>query len=451
MAQGGDGAGRGSWATRVGFVLAAAGSAIGLGNIWKFPYITGVNGGGAFVLVYIACILVVGLPIMFAELVIGKHTHRNPVGAFRKMAAGSRRPWWLVGVLGVASGLCILSFYAVVAGWALDYFIMAIRGAFVGTDEEIAGLFGDLASSPLRCVFWQTIFMVFTIAIVAGGVRKGIESWNKILMPVLFLLLLVLMVNSLLNDGGAEGFRFLFAADFSKITPKAALEAMGHAFFTLSLGMGAMITYGSYLGEKADISRDALIITFLDTLIALMAGLVIFPIVFRYGLEPGAGPSLIFKTLPVLFAKMPAGRLVATAFFLLLSFAALTSAISLLEVVVAWGVDERGWGRKKAALVLGGVVWLLGLPSANLAYEVPLFGMSFLDIMDALTTNYMLPLGGLFIALYVGWIMPVETKAAEFHHPHGPVHRAWRFIIRYVTPVAVVAVMLYKMGVIKLR
>ncbi len=318
---------RGNWGTRVGFILAATGSAIGLGNIWKFPYITGVYGGGAFVLVYLFCVLLIGLPLMIGELMIGRRTQKNPVGAFKALHH-KKSIWQITGWLGIASGFLILSYYSVVAGWAIAYIFKAAAG-FSGSTEAIQSQFGALVTSPQSSIMWHTIFMGLTIAIVVGGVKNGIERWSKILMPMLFTLLLGLMIYGLaFTDGGMQALSFLFSPDFSKLTAEGVLSALGHAFFTLSLGMGAMLTYGSYMKKETNLMKDAITVSFLDTLIALMAGVAIFSMVFNYDLEIAAGPGLIFKTLPVLFAQT--GRWISIPFFVLLSFAALTSAISLL-------------------------------------------------------------------------------------------------------------------------
>ncbi|HHI03906.1 MAG: sodium-dependent transporter [Candidatus Zixiibacteriota bacterium] len=434
-------ASRGNWGTRIGFIMAATGSAIGLGNIWKFPYITGVYGGGAFVFVYLLCVLIVGLPLMITEFIIGRRSQKNPVGAFRKLHH-KKSPWQLTGWLGVASGFIILSFYSIIAGWALAYIFKSIVG-FTGSAEAIQSEFVALVTDSGQSIMWHTIFMGLTVAIVIGGVQEGIERWSKILMPLLLALLLGLMYYGLVfTHGGSAALSFLFNPDFSSLSTEGVLSALGHAFFTLSLGMGAMITYGSYMKREVNILRDAVTISFLDTLIALIAGVAIYSMVFNYGLEPAAGPGLIFQTLPVLFAET--GPIVSVAFFVLLSFAALTSAISLLEVVVSYFVDERKWSRVKATLTLGFLIYLTGLLSAIATITIPFRGkeQGFLDIFDFITTNYMLPIGGLLTCLFIAWVMPDKDRSDEFGSSGG-FYRTLILVLRFITPVAVLIIILH--------
>lgn len=432
---------RGQWGTRIGFILAATGSAIGLGNIWKFPYITGEYGGGAFVLIYIGCVVIVGLPLMMSELIIGRHSKLNTVGAFRFMHHA--KSWWQsVGWLGLASGFLILSFYSVIAGWALAYIFKSISG-FAGTPDQIQSEFGALAGNAGMSILWHTIFMAMTVAIVIGGVKSGIERWSKILMPSLFAILAGLVIYGLTaTSGGSKALAFLFKPDMTHLTAEAVLSALGHAFFTLSLGMGAMITYGSYMNPSEKITRDAVVISFLDTLIALMAGVAIYSLVFEFGMETAQGPGLVFKTLPVLFAQT--GPWVSVPFFILLSFAALTSAISLLEVVVAYFVDERGWSRKRATIGIGAMIYAVGLLSATAALTVPFRGsqQSFLDVFDFITTNYMLPIGGLMTCIFTAWIIKPQDKIKEFGSS-GILYKGLDFTLKFVTPVAVLLVILH--------
>ncbi len=432
---------RQGWGSRTGFILAAAGSAVGLGNIWKFPYITGEFGGGAFVLVYLVCVILVGLPLMVAEFMIGRRAQQNPVGAFQRLHhKGSL--WQFAGWLGVASGFVILSFYSVVAGWALAYVFKSIVG-FSGTAEQIQTQFTNLVLSPRDSVLWHTIFMILTVAIVLGGIRRGIERWSKILMPTLLALLLGLMLYGLFyTHGGMAAVKFLFRPNFSKLSADAVLSALGHAFFTLSLGMGAMITYGSYMQRDARIIRDAVTISVLDTVIALIAGIVIFSLVFNYGMEPQQGTGLIFKTLPVLFKET--GPLISVPFFVLLSFAALTSAISLLEVVVSYFVDVRGWSRAVSCLILGSLIYFFGFLSANANWTMWFRGQDqgFFDVFDYVSTNFMLPIGGVLTCLFVAWVMKEKDKIEEFGS-RGPLYLGLKTALRYVSPVAVLLVMLH--------
>lgn len=441
---------RGRWSSRLGFVMAAAGSAVGLGNIWKFPYITGMHGGGAFVLFYLFCILSIGVPLMVAEMVIGRHTRKDPVGAFKRLKGDG---WTLVGWMGVVAAFSILSYYCVVAGWAVDYLWMALKGTFSQQHaDQVPQLFGRLLASDFSQLFWQALFMGMTVWIVIGGVKGGLERANKIMMPILFLILVALAGHGLFSAGGAKAFQFLFAADWHKLDPPAMLEALGHAFFSLSLAMGAMLTYGSYADEEINIPKVAITVSIMDTLVALLSGLAIFPIVFSYGMAPAAGPGLVFKTLPILFSRMPGGTLIAILFFLLLVFAALTSAISLLEVVVAYYCDERKWNRSKATLVMGAGIFIMGVPSAlsnNLLKDWLIIGdRNFLDSVDLLATNYLLPLGGLLITLFAGWVLTPKVGREELLKGGGShsFYRIWFFLIRYVSPVLVALVLLNKIG-----
>ncbi len=443
---------RGHWTSRFGFILAAAGSAIGLGNVWKFPYITGQNGGGAFVLVYLICIVLVGLPIMMAEFLIGRHGQRDAVGSFAALE-GRRSPWVLVGWGGVAASFILLSFYAVVAGWSFDYVVKASLGTFAGrTPDEINAIFDTLVSSAGQVIFWQALFIVATVAIVLGGIRGGIERYSKILMPVLFALLVLLFVRGMLSPGARQGLEFMFRPDFGSLTPKSILDALGHAFFTLSIGAGTMITYGSYLEKDSDLFSLSLRITILDTVVALLAGLAIFPVVFAAGLEPGAGPGLVFQTIPIVFSSLPFGSLLAVVFFVLLSFAALSSSISMLEVSVAYLVDEKGWGRRRATMLIGGAAFLVGLPSAlsfNLWSDVtPLFDMTFFALFDVLVSSYLLPIGGFLVALYAGWFWKKEEEKAELAGRTGRrwLYPVWHFLLRFVAPISVLVIILNKAG-----
>jgi NSS family neurotransmitter:Na+ symporter len=436
------------WASKFGFVLAATGSAVGLGNMWRFPYKAGEFGGGAFVLVYLAAVIAMGIPVLIAEFIIGRSTQKNPVGAFR--ALRNNKFWPLVGWLGVLTGFVILSYYCVVGGWILKYIFSSLTSAF--ETGAAGGRFESFLASPAEMVLWHGIFMGFTIFIVRGGISSGIEKWSKILMPAFIILLLILMVNSLFSPGAEKGINFLLKPDFSKLTREGVLEALGSAFFSLSLGMGAMLTYGSYLDKDTNISVSSLEIAFLDTFCAIIAGLMIFPIVFTYNMNPQAGPGLFFITLPEVFASMPAGQLIGITFFVLVAFAAITSAVSLLEVVVSFVMDEFGWTRKKADYLLGFVIFLAGIPSA-LSFNIwsgftAWGGKNIFDILDSLASNFMLPIGGFFIAIFAGWILTHGEKEAEIKKVENAFHfyDIWHILIQYVTPVALLIVLLYTTG-----
>lgn len=442
----------GQWSSRWIFILAATGSAVGLGNIWKFPYITGENGGGAFVLVYLLCIAAVGIPIMIAEVMLGRRGRQSPINTMRQLAIDDGRSanWSLLGWSGVIAGLIILSFYSVIAGWALAYVLNAASGAFSGAPaEEIKGMFGALVSSPGELIFWHTLFMIMTMVVVARGVKRGLEAAIRWLMPALFVLLLI-MVGYAMNSGEfGRGVSFLFSPDFSKISAEGILVAMGHAFFTLSLGMGAIMIYGSYMPKNASISHAVITIAVADTVVALLAGLAIFPIVFANNLEPGAGPGLIFQTLPIAFGQMPGGTFFGTLFFILLVFAAWTSAISIIEPAMSWLVESKGWSRVKASIWCGVATWVVGLGtvfSFNIWSDVTLWGKTFFDLADFLTANIMLPLGGLLIAIFAAWVMKKSASVDELDMGESGGYQLWRFLARYVTPIAVVIVFLKAVG-----
>ena len=442
---------RDTWGSKLAFILAAAGSAVGLGNIWGFPTTAAASGGGAFLLVYLAAVAFIGAPVMLAELVIGRRTQRNPVGAFRALAPGSL--WVVVGALGVMTGIIILSFYSVVAGWTLAYVVKSALGTF-GPGADTAAIFGGVAGSPAPAIGWHLVFMALTIWVVVGGVRDGIERWTKVLMPLLFLLLVLLALRAVTLSGAGPGLEFYLHPDFSRVTARVVLAAVGQAFFSLSLGMGAMITYGSYVSKRDDLVSSAGWVTGFDTLIAVLAGFIIFPTLFHAGLEPGAGgPGMVFVVLTSLLSTIPpapyGGILFGTAFFLLLAIAALTSSISLLEVPTSWLVDERGMRRRRAALLLGGVAFLLGIPSAlangavGWLSRLPGIGMDFLSFLFAVFGQYALVVGALLISLFVGWVWGVRAAGEEVRANDGkfPLGRTWAFLIRFLCPVAIVGIL----------
>ena len=447
------------WGSKFGFVLAASGSAIGLGNIWKFPYIAGENGGAAFIFVYLICIAIVGLPVVIAEILMGRTTQRNPVGAFRKLSGN--KFWITIGGLGVVAGFIILSFYAVVAGWSTGYMIEALRGTFstLTTAEQANTHFNSLVGDPTWMIGFYTIFFVFTMAFVFLGVKDGIEKGSKIMMPILFIILIILMIKGISLKGSEEGLAFLWKPDWSKITGQSVLIALGHAFFTLSLGMGALMTYGSYLDKKSNIPNAALQIVFLDTLIAIMAGVAIFTAVFATGQNPAMGPGLIFNTLTVVFGGMTGGYIFGLLFFILLTLAALTSSISLLEVTVAYFVDERGWSRHKAVLSIGSLVFLFGIPSAlsfNILADLTYNGKTFFDIVDFIASNVLLPVGGFFISIFVAWIWGFDKALIELKHGAENIFkgRTWlvttfKMFLKYVAPVMIFIVFLHSINLLE--
>jgi len=444
---------RSAWSSRWAFMLATAGSAIGLGNIWKLPYMIGVNGGSAFVLVFLACIFLVGIPLMMCETMLGRRAQRNPVDGMRALAqeAGASKAWRWVGISGLFAGLLILGFYSIIAGWVLDYIVRASSGEFAGIDGAGAKTqFETFLSQPLRLLLWHTVFIVMTLGVVSRGVNAGLEKANNILIPALFAILLVLVGYSMAVGDFARSVAFMFTPDFSRITPVAILSALGHAFFSLSLGMGAVMVYGSYLQRHVSITKTTVIIAVADTSVGLLVGLAIFALVFANGLEPAAGPGLIFQTLPIAFGSMPWGDVIGTLFFLLVAFAAWTSAISLVEPAVAWLTENTRLTRKQAALLIGIGDWLLGIAvllSFNAWQDVRLvFGLGIFDTLDKLTSTIMLPLGGLAMALFAGYAMKSRQVQEELGLAEAG-YRFWRFLVRYVAPVAIAAVFLYLLGV----
>lgn len=505
------------WGSQLAFILAAAGSAIGLGNIWKFPYVAGANGGAAFVLVYLVCVFFIGAPIMICEMTLGRSTQRNPVGAFRALAPGGR--WAIVGFMGLVAGFIILSYYSVIAGWTLEYTYHAIVGDFNGlSGQELSSMFTCFTEHPVRPLFWHLVFMGLTMAVVLGGIKEGVGRCAEILMPTLFALLVAVAVFGMFQSGWSRAMQFYLTPDFGKFTITSLLSAMGQAFFSLSLGMGAILTYGSYLGKDRNIVKSGIAVVVLDTLIALLAGLAIFPVVFSDpSLQPTAGPGLLFISLPTAFANMTGGWAVSIAFFLLVVIAALTSSVSLLEVVVSYLMDEKGWERRKAVLVLGGVIFLCGLPSvysitSNGAWSWPrilhaagdpavtveripvatrsaradcpipcvprdgfrtvvkdahvpvgskpsllvrvlrgcrrlMLGKGFFDFLDFVSSNVLLPLGGLLMAVFMGWKLGMGWAWKEIEQGAGPIpvedRVLYGIVLKYLTPVAVGVVLIH--------
>ncbi|MCY4013910.1 MAG: sodium-dependent transporter [Gammaproteobacteria bacterium] len=440
----------GMWSSRLVFVLAAAGSAVGLGNIWKFPYITGENGGGAFVVVYLACIALVGVPIMMAEVMLGRAGRMSPINTMRKLASASGGSgfWPVIGWMGVLAGFLILSYYAVIAGWAVYYVGRLASGTFDGADGAASqAAFDAFLADPWAILLWQTVFMAVTVFIIARGVARGLETAVRWLMPLLLVLLLVLVGYGAAVGDFARGAGFLFSFDVSSLSVGGLLTAMGHAFFTLSLGMGAIMAYGAYLPGRTSIAGTVTTIAVLDTVVALAAGLAIFPIVFATaGLEPGEGPGLMFVTLPIAFGNLPLGAVVGAVFFLLVSFAAVTSAISLTEPALAFLVEQYNAKRTRVAISLGAGCWLLGIGtvlSFNVWADVHVVGgLTFFDFVDYVSYKVLLPVGGLLIALFAGWVLAKPVVAEELGFD-GWQERLWQAAIRFIAPAGVLVVFGY--------
>ncbi|RKZ49507.1 MAG: sodium-dependent transporter [Candidatus Parabeggiatoa sp. nov. 3] len=466
----------GEWSSRLAFILAATGSAVGLGNIWKFPYMTGEYGGGAFVIVYLLCIALIGLPIMMAEVMLGKRGRSSPINTMQALAqeTGRSQIWQLLGWSGVIAGFLILSFYSVIAGWALAYVPRLASGMFtVVSDLPTANAVADfvdtqfnaLVGDPLRLLAWHTAFIIVTITMVAGGVQGGLERAVRWMMPALFILLLVLVGYAMSTPKFMDGVHFMFNIDFDKLLYSKGefrydgiLAAMGQAFFSLSLGMGSIMVYGAYLPKQASIAQTTTAVVVADTLVAILAGLIIFPIVFSNGLQPDAGVGLVFKTLPIAFGQMPFGSFFGTVFFVLLALAAWSSAISLIEPAVAWLVETGKFTRLSATIGCGLAAWLVGLAtvfSFNIWSDIkPLSQFAsfedktLFDLIDYLTTNIMLPLGGLFIAIFVAWIMKRQIVSDEFKSsPNRLGFQVWYFLLRYLTPLGIGLVFLNTIGV----
>jgi NSS family neurotransmitter:Na+ symporter len=439
---------REQWGSKVGFVLAAAGSAIGIGNIWRFPYLTGINGGAAFVLVYLGCVILLGFPIMLAELTLGRHAQKDAVGTFKFIKPKSS--WFLTGSLGVAAGFLILSYYSVVAGWTIGYFFEIIFGVFkrLATTEAISNYFDIYSANPYKAVGYHALFMILCILVVAKGIKGGIERWSKILMPALLVVIIILIIRAVTLKGSLGGVIFFIKPDFSKLTTDSIFNALGQSFFSLSLGMGCIITYGSYLNKRDNLVSSGIMVAFLDTLIALMAGFAIFPAVFAFGMKPDLGVGLVFRSLTNIFNVMPFGILFGALFFFLLGVAAFTSGISLLEVVTAYFVDTKKWTRRKAVWTMGSIIFIIGIPSA-LSFGVlqgyELTGKNFFSMMESLTNNYMLPLGGVLISLFVGYVWGSRFAIEEIKqgNPRFIFGKIWIFLLRYFCPLIMIQILVF--------
>ena len=441
---------RENFGTKFGVLVAMAGSAIGLGNLWRFPYLVGSYGGAAFVFVYIICVFVLCLPILFSEVIVGRRSHANAFGAFKKLAPGSGWKW--LGALYVLTPLIIVSYYSVVGGWGVEYFFKSVTFEFTDgmTQSQLGTLFSSFTSSVWAPLMGHTIFLLMTALIVISGVKSGIEKFGKVMMPMLFVLIVIIAVRAVTLPGATEGLAYLFKPDFSKIDASVCSAALGQAFFSLSLGMGTMLTYGSYVSKKENIAASSSYTAISDTIFALLASCAIMPAVFAFGLNPEEGPSLVFETLPFIFSNMSLGAFVAILFFLALIVAALTSSISLYEVVVAYLVEEKHYTRKGAAILVFVVAWVLGI-LCSLSFgplsEFRIFGQTVFNLFDKLSANFLMPLGGLLLVIFVGWVMKKSDVIDEFTNG-GSLKANVRvsgfvyFLIRYICPLAVLAVFL---------
>jgi NSS family neurotransmitter:Na+ symporter len=436
----------GHWSSRMAFVLAVTGSAVGLGNIWKFPYVAGQNGGGAFVIVYLLCVLLIGMPVMMSEILIGRRGRRNPVATMALLGTeeGSSKNWSWVGGIGVLAGILILSYYSVIAGWVLAYVVKSGAGDFVGaTSETVETVFAEFTASGATLTFWHTVFMALTVLVVARGVERGLEQAVRFMVPALLVLMLALLGYAINSGYFMQGVEFMFTPAWDKLTWGSVLAALGQAFFTLSIGMGAIMAYGAYLPEETSITNASASVVAADTFIAMLAGLVIFPLVLANSLDPGEGPGLVFVTLPLAFGNMAGGVIFSTLFFVLLSFAAWTSALGLVEPAVAWLVEHFNRTRAQAAVIIGGLIWFIGLGSVlsfNVLADTTFLAGTIFDNIDYLTSNVMLPLGGLLIVVFAGWVMARNSTADELGGA-GASFRAWRVLARFLAPIGILLVL----------
>lgn len=429
------------FATKLGVIAATVGSAVGLGNIWRFPYEAGIHGGGAFLIVYIAFIVILGIPVLTAEFALGRSTHRSVFGAFDSLKPGSSWKW--IGLIGVVAGTMILSFYSVVAGWTLEYFFQTSVGGILENETSMFHeLFGSFTTG-WRPILWTVLFLLINLIVIVRGVQKGVEKASNYITPILFLLILIFCVNSLTLDGATEGLSFLFNPDFSRITPSVVIGAMGQAFFSLSLGLGCMLTYASYFKDKTPLIRSASITAGLDMLAAILAGILIFPAVFTYGYSPEAGPTLVFEVLPSIFSQMPGGFILAPLFFFMLFLASLSSTISMSEITVAWLTREKGMTRSKACVLTIGIALILGIFCAmSFSYmaglELPLFGeFNLFNIFDYCSSNILLPFGGMLISIFVGWRMDKGLLRRTLTTPKSAMNvfaPYVAFILKYIAP-----------------
>ena len=442
----------------LGFLLAAIGAAVGLGNIWKFPYMLGVNGGAAFVLVYLLAIVLIATPVMIGEMLIGKHARASAPSAFAQIATEVRAStsWRYVGWLGIATLFLVLSFFSVIAGWSIAYIFKTLSGTFTGlSPDQVGALFDDFLHSPAVLIGWHALFMIATVTIISRGVKGGIEKAVTFMMPALFLMLVGLVVYGMFAGEFAQAVSYLFKPDFSKLTPEVTLSAFGQAFFSVNVGIGAILTYAAYLPDDANIVRSSIIVAIGDTMVALLSGLMIFPIVFAYGLDPGQGPGLIFVTLSAAFGSMPGGAIIGAVFFSLVFLAALSSSLSMLEVCVSRFSESDRMSRPKASALTGIAIFFVGfitLGSFNVLEDVRLLGsferfanMTPFDLLDFAITNVLMPIGAMLYAIFIGWFLTNELTMRVLRVEDGPGFRTWRFLMRYVVPIAILAIFIFNL------
>ncbi|MGL4335402.1 MAG: sodium-dependent transporter [Turicibacter sp.] len=441
---------RDGFSSRFGIIAAAAGSAIGLGNIWKFPYIVGENGGSAFILVYLIAIALVGIPVLLAEFIIGRRGQANAVRSFKKVAPG--KPWFAIGWMGIVAAFMILGFYTVIAGYTIHYFFLSVTNSFAGMSAaDITTTYNSFSSSTFQPIIYTLIFMIVAVGIVIGGIKDGIEKYSKVLMPGLLGIIVLLVIRAITLPGASAGIEFLLKPDFSALTASSFLDALGHSFFSLSVGMGTMLTYGSYINKKENLATTTVSIAFADTIIALLAGLAIFPAVFAFGIDPTAGPGLVFITLPNVFLQMSGGAIFGALFFFLLFIAALTSVVSIFEVIIAYVSEELNFSRKKAILLtsltvafIGTLASLSNVTDSNLV----LFNQSLFDFMDSFSAKILLPLGGFFIVVFLGFFFKKEDLADELSQGSKNIKTTMLYIsiTKFIAPVAIAIVFLYELG-----
>ena len=440
---------RGQFATRLGAIAATVGSAVGLGNIWRFPYEAGQHGGAAFIAIYLLCVVIMGVPVIVAEFVIGRHTHKNVCGALRQLSPGGKSHWF--SAVCITASILIISFYSVVCGWIVEYLIQAISGKLISAQDHNAE-FEQFVANPYRSVLWTVLFLIANFLVLRRGLKKGIERVANVMMPLLFVLLMVFCVNSLLQPGAEKGLKFLFSPDFSAITPHVAIGAMGQAFFSLSLGLSCLLTYASYFKDSDSLVKNATVVAILDTLVAVLAGIMIFPIVFSYGMTPEAGPKLIFEVLPSIFQQMPGGYVLSILFFFLLFMASITSTISMSEISIAYFGEELRMSRSNASLLNTALAVVLGALCAlsfGVLSEFKIFGMTLFELFDYVSSNVLLPLGGIFFSVLMGWVIDRRLVEDELSN-HGKLKvkmaRPIIFCLKYVAPISIVLVFLYGLG-----